>query len=300
MPKWNIVSWTSMLSICAANGHIDDAKAVFDTMPERNIISWNTMLGAFVQKQCLEYAKSFFDSMPEHDTVSWNIIVAAYAEKGHLEQKLAMDMPQRTLASSNALLCGYSQIGHMEEAWQAFHTVLERDVVTWTAMLAAYAQNGNLGLSRRIFDAMPARNVVTWSALIAGYAQNGQPRTTLELFHVSVLFISIMLSSSHAGKLDACRASLVAMTLDYDMRPESQHYSCMVDVLSRAGHLEDAKDLIVNMPYLPHAAYWRSLLGACSRSGDGNGAAAAKSVLDLECRDGAGYMLLANAYSTVH
>ena len=45
--------------------------------------------------------------------------------------------------------------------------------------------------------------------------------------------------------------------------PKIEHYGCMVDILGRAGRLQDARELIRSMPFAPDAIVWRALLGAC-------------------------------------
>ncbi|KAK0579071.1 hypothetical protein LWI29_020458 [Acer saccharum] len=73
-----------------------------------------------------------------------------------------------------------------------------------------------------------------------------------------------------------CHASLVEeglglfdnMKSKYDLEPNLQHYGCIVDLLGRAGHLNEAYKFIMGMPIKPNAILWRSLLSACKRSGD--------------------------------
>jgi hypothetical protein len=43
----------------------------------------------------------------------------------------------------------------------------------------------------------------------------------------------------------------------------AEHYTCMVDLLGHAGHLLEAENFINAMPCKPHAAMWKTLLGAC-------------------------------------
>ena len=47
------------------------------------------------------------------------------------------------------------------------------------------------------------------------------------------------------------------------MIPKAKHYACIVDVLGRARHMDEAHDCILNMHMEPNADVWESLLGAC-------------------------------------
>lgn len=48
----------------------------------------------------------------------------------------------------------------------------------------------------------------------------------------------------------------------YGMKPTIQHFGCLVDLLARAGCLEEAEDFIKAMPIKPDAVLWRTLIWA--------------------------------------
>jgi pentatricopeptide repeat protein len=76
------------------------------------------------------------------------------------------------------------------------------------------------------------------------------------------------------------------------------HWSCMVDILGRAGHLEEAKLLIDSMPVEPDVAAWGALLGACRSYGNVKfGELAAKERVKLEPEIASTYVLLSNIYA---
>ena len=58
------------------------------------------------------------------------------------------------------------------------------------------------------------------------------------------------------------------MRLEHKGAPNAQHYGCMVDLMARAGRLDDARALIGSMPTGPTDTAWRSLLNACRIHGD--------------------------------
>ncbi|WZY91756.1 hypothetical protein YC2023_064085 [Brassica napus] len=47
-----------------------------------------------------------------------------------------------------------------------------------------------------------------------------------------------------------------------------EHYGCMVDILGRAGYLEEAEDFITNIPFEPNGIILSSLLSSCGQSKD--------------------------------
>ncbi|KAK9131206.1 hypothetical protein Sjap_011693 [Stephania japonica] len=77
-----------------------------------------------------------------------------------------------------------------------------------------------------------------------------------------------------------------------------EHYACMVDLLGRAGMLQEACDIIKNMPMEPNVCVWGALLNSCRmyKNTDLAEVAAAK-IFSLETRTAGSYMLLSNLYS---
>jgi hypothetical protein len=72
----------------------------------------------------------------------------------------------------------------------------------------------------------------------------------------------------------------------------------MVDLLGRAGHLAEAKDLISKMPIKPDATVWGCLLGACRIHNNIElGELVAECLYELDPNNAAHYVLLSNIYA---
>lgn len=88
------------------------------------------------------------------------------------------------------------------------------------------------------------------------------------------------------------------MTRDYGITANAKHYTCMIDLLGRAGRLTDAKNLMKNMPFEPDAATWGALLGASRIYGDTElGEKAAEMIFQMEPDNAGMYVLLSNLYA---
>ncbi|KAF5198186.1 Pentatricopeptide repeat-containing protein [Thalictrum thalictroides] len=61
-------------------------------------------------------------------------------------------------------------------------------------------------------------------------------------------FVSILSACSHAGQVETGLNYFDKMSHVRMMKLGSEHYSCMVDMLTRAGRLEEAKKFIETMP----------------------------------------------------
>jgi len=53
------------------------------------------------------------------------------------------------------------------------------------------------------------------------------------------------------------------MSREHCVDPDAEHYSCVVDIYSRAGRLDKAYRFIQRMPMGPTAIDWKALLGGC-------------------------------------
>lgn len=49
----------------------------------------------------------------------------------------------------------------------------------------------------------------------------------------------------------------------YNREPKEEHYGCLVDLLGRAGLLEEAKSINETLPLQWQGELWGSLLAAC-------------------------------------
>lgn len=88
------------------------------------------------------------------------------------------------------------------------------------------------------------------------------------------------------------------MNRDYGIIANSKHYTCMIDLLGRAGHLDDAQNLMKSMPFEPDAATWGALLGASRIHGNTElGEKDAEMVFQMEPDNAGMYVLLLNLYA---
>jgi pentatricopeptide repeat protein len=170
----------------------------------------------------------------------------------------------------------YSRCGLIKEAKNTFDSIGNKDLISWNAMLAAFAQNG---LGRKVIETF--KNMLT---------------TKCKPDHIS--YVSVLSGCSHMGLVDEGKHYFNSMTQVFGISPTNEHFSCMVDLLGRAGLLEEAKSLIEGMPFKPNATVWSALLGACRIHHDLRLAeTAAKKLMEFDVEDSGGYVLLANIYS---
>lgn len=149
---------------------------------------------------------------------------------------------------------------------------IEVDVKLGTALIDMYAKCGDIENSLRVFHSMPAKDVVTWSSMIIGLANHGLGHDALSLFSRmisqglqpnDITFIGVLIACTHLGLVSDGKKYFSSMSVVHGVAPKVEHYGCMVDLLGRSGHIEEARQLISDMPFEPDAVIWRALLGAC-------------------------------------
>jgi pentatricopeptide repeat protein len=114
----------------------------------------------------------------------------------------------------------------------------------------------------------------------------------------AISFIAVLSACSHAGLVDEGREYFNRMSQDYCITPKVEHYSCMADLLGRAGHLGEAVELIDNMPLKPSIQAWGTLLSACRINGNVELAEyLAERIFDIDPENEAYHVLLSNIYA---
>ncbi|KAJ0971433.1 hypothetical protein J5N97_019392 [Dioscorea zingiberensis] len=84
----------------------------------------------------------------------------------------------------------------------------------------------------------------------------------------------------------------------YSVELTVAHYECMVDVLGRVGRLEEAREMVEEMPMRANAVIWGIMLGACEKHGSVEiGEWVARELLELEPWNDGVYVVLSNIYA---
>ncbi|XWS12988.1 hypothetical protein CRYUN_Cryun37aG0137000 [Craigia yunnanensis] len=86
---------------------------------------------------------------------------------------------------------------------------------------------------------------------------------------------------------------------NYNIEPKISHYVTIVDLLGRAGLLDEVKRFIREMPIKPTAAVWGALLGACRMYKNMElGTYAAERVFELDPHYSGPLVLFSNIYAS--
>lgn len=276
----------------------------------------NCFLTMYVKCGSIECGKRLFDEMPKRDLISWNAMISGYAQNGLATDVLELyrEMQAQGVCPDPVTLVGVlSSCAHLgslsvgrevEQKMKASR--FELNPYLNNALINMYSRCGNLVKARAIFDGMPKKTVVSWTAIIGGYGMHGHGETAVYLFDEMLksgirpdgtAFVSVLCACSHAG-LTPKGLDYFASMKRYNLHPGSEHYSCVVDLLGRAGRLNEALELIRSMEVKPDGAVWGALLGACKIHRNLEIAELAfEKVIELEPTNIGYYVLLSNIYS---
>ncbi|PUZ69317.1 hypothetical protein GQ55_2G098200 [Panicum hallii var. hallii] len=280
----------------------------------------NTMLDAYAKGggRDLGAARKLFDMM-ERDVVSWNTMIALYAQNGLSAEALGLYSEMLNVGGGircnavtlSAVLLACAHAGAIQTGKRIHNQVvrlgLEENVYVGTSVVDMYSKCGRVEMARKAFRRIKEKNILSWSAMIAGYGMHGHGQEALEVFNEMrrlglkpnyITFISVLAACSHAGLLNEGRHWFNAMRKEFGIEPGIEHYGCMVDLLGRAGCLDEAHGLIKEMKVKPDAAMWGALLSACRIHKNVELAEiAANRLFELDATNSGYYVLLSNIYA---
>lgn len=297
-------------------GNMESAESLFNKMSKKTIVSWTTMIVGYGKHSYIEAAKKLFDEMPEKDVVPWNAMIGVYIHSTHYKDALStFHEMQRTKIKPDSVTMVYcltacAQLGALDLGIWLHHYITKHNlsitVTLGTALVDMYAKCGNIQKALQVFDEMPSRNSLTWTAIIVGLANHGRAHDAVSHFWKminvglppdDVTFLGVLSACCHGGLVKEGRKIFTQMESNFNISPKCKHYSCMVDLLGRAGLLKEAENLIKNMPIEPNDGVWGALFFACRIHGNVEmGEWAAFKLLELDCNDGGIYVLLASMY----
>ncbi|KAJ4960032.1 hypothetical protein NE237_019942 [Protea cynaroides] len=296
------------------------AQTIFDNMSNRDTVSWNVILTAHFSNGGFEKGLSIFHQMStarvKLNSASWNAVISGCAQNGRNEQALELFVqmqdsgykPNHITVSSLLPACSNleSLRGGKEIHGYSFRHQIIADVTAGTALIFMYAKCGDLELSRRVFDMLSRRDTIAWNTMIMANSMHGNGKEALSVFQKMidsgvkpnhVTFTGVLSGCSHSQLVEEGSLIFNSMSRDYFIEPDADHYSCLVDILSRAGFLDKAYDLIQKMPMEPTACAWGALLGSCRVYKNVElGQMAAHKLFEIEPDNAGNYVLLSNIF----
>lgn len=321
----NSLTIGSLLSACSSLYYLKHGRSLHGWTIKQNLESDVTvetaMIDMYAKCNLVNLSFRVFARTSKKKTVPWNAILAGCVHNGlprkavELFRQMLVEVVEPNNATLNSLLPAYAILADLQQAMN-IHCYLIRSgflsvVQVSTGLIDIYSKCGSLESVHKIFSEIPIKDkdIVVWSATIAGCGMHGHGETAVSLFKEmvqsgvqpnEVTFTSALHACSHGGLLDEGLDLFKFMLENHQTCFRADHYTCIVDLLGRAGRLDEAYDLIRTMPLKPTHAVWGALLGACVIHENVElGEVAAKWLFELEPENPGNYVLLSKLYAAV-
>ncbi|KAK7320215.1 hypothetical protein RJT34_04951 [Clitoria ternatea] len=317
------VTLASILRACAKLTDLNKGKSLHCYMIKSSInldtTVGNSLISMYAKCGVMNDAVGFLNEMITKDTVSYSAIISGFVQNGHAEKALlifcqmqlsGIDLDSATMigllpACSHLAALQYGACCHGQSIVRGFTA----DTSICNAIIDMYAKCGKIHFSRQIFDRMHKRDIVSWNTMIISYGIHGLYIEALSLFHElrasglkpdDVTLIAVLSACSHSGLVAEGKYWFSSMSQDLNISPRMAHYICMVDLLARAGNLDEAYSFIQRMPFQPDVCAWGALLAACKTHRNIEmGERVSKKIQLLGPESTGNFVLMSNIYSSV-
>ncbi|KAL3620037.1 hypothetical protein CASFOL_034949 [Castilleja foliolosa] len=277
--------------------------------------SFITMYGRF---KLVEGCIKIFQEIEYKDIISWNALISSYSLNGLYQEAL-----QEFLSVSKELKPNAYTFGSVLHAIASSESIslrqgqrchgyirklgLNTDPVVSGALLDMYAKRGSICESLKVFHESTQKSQFSWTAIISAYSRHGDYESVMEYFKKmvtdgekpdSITFLSVLTSCGRNGMVDVGIEVFNSMVNEYLVEPSPEHYSCVVDMLGRAGRLKEAEEFLGRIPGGPGISVLQSLLGSCRNYGDVEmGIRVSDALIEMEPNESGSYVLMSNLFA---
>ncbi|KAF3449619.1 hypothetical protein FNV43_RR10350 [Rhamnella rubrinervis] len=315
-------TYPALLKACSLLLALDDGMQIhghiFKLGLQGDVFVQNSLINMYGKCKEIGLSCAVFEQMLEKSVASWSAIIAAHAYLGMWSECLMYfgDMSREgcwrpeesTLVS---VLSACTHLGALDLGRCTHGSLLTNinglNVIVETSLIDMYVKCGSLDKGLCLFHKMIKKNQLSYSVIISGLAMHGHGREALKVFSEmlkeglapdDVTYVGVLSACSHAGLINEGLRFFNRMQYEHGIAPTVQHYGCLVDLMGRAGKLDEAIKIINSMRIRPNEVIWRSLLSACRVHQNMKiGEIATINLCRLNSNNPGDYLLLSNMYA---
>ncbi|MQM19646.1 hypothetical protein Taro_052654 [Colocasia esculenta] len=287
-PCFDVVLGSAVVYMYGQCGDRKSARKAFDLMDARNVVSWNSIIVTYGKsgdgEESMKLLRQMFRKSMRPDELTLSSVLSSCAELAKANEVLQLHNYvmksglENFISIGNALIGAHAKCGHIYDAFVSFGLIPKPDVIAWTSMISACAFHGLGKEALDIFEKMLHSGV--------------RPDDTV--------FLVLLSACSHSGLVDAGIKYFLSMVKEHGIKPTAEHYTCLVDLLGRAGFLDDAYKFLRSIPSQNTASNLGAFLGACKLHGNMKLAeGAADLLLSLQPNESVNYVLMSKIYAVV-
>ncbi|XP_043721538.1 putative pentatricopeptide repeat-containing protein At3g15130 [Telopea speciosissima] len=318
-------TYSSVLKSCSGLGAIKEGAQIHASLITRGFpialhkIMSSVLIDFYVKCRCLDEAIKLFDRIEPKNVVLWTAMIIGYVQEGGLQE--AMDLFRQFMETGaevdgfvlSSMMSAFADFALVEQGKQIHSFTVKvpsgLDVSVANSVVDMYVKCGLMEDAEKRFNEIPVKNVVSWTVMITGYGKHGSGKDAIRLFEEmqlenidpdEVTYLAVLSACSHAGLIEESHKYFSRLCKDHQCEPKIEHYACMVDLLGRAGRLEEARNLIKTMPFEPSVGIWQTLLSACRLHKDLDiGREVGEVLLKLDCDNPVNHVMMSNLYVEV-
>ncbi|GMP94097.1 hypothetical protein CsSME_00043684 [Camellia sinensis var. sinensis] len=288
----------------------------------RNLITWNSMIAGMMLNGQTENAIELFTQLESEglkpDSATWNSMISGFMHLGkEVEAFIFFKKMQSvgimpSLKSITSLLPICAALSALRSGKEIHGHTIRTDICTdefiCTSLIDMYMKCGLSSWAQRTFNqfVIKTNDPVIWNAMISGYGKNGETELAFKIFYQMVeekvipnvaTFNCILSMCSHAGLVEKGWQIFRMMNQNYGLSPTPEHFNCIVDLLGRSGWLDEAREVLQEIPN-PSASVIASLVNASICHSDFKlGEEMAKMLSELEPQNPTPFVILSNIYA---
>ncbi|KAJ6367118.1 hypothetical protein OIU77_003488 [Salix suchowensis] len=238
------ITKTALMDMYSKYGCLGESVKVFEEMEVRDVVTWNALVSSFLRHGLAK-------GSAWKDEVLRNSLIAGCVKHGRYEEAFLVMSSMRPNAV--ALTTALAACSDNSDLWigMQIHCVALRfgfiaNTQLCNVLLDMYAKCGRILKSRSIFDGICHKTVVSWTSMIDAYGRHGHGEEALKLFKEmgqegsrvlpnSVTLLAVLSACGHSGLVKEGRELFNSAREKYGLDPNQEHYSCLIDILGRAG-----------------------------------------------------------------
>ncbi|KAG8390349.1 hypothetical protein BUALT_Bualt01G0074300 [Buddleja alternifolia] len=289
---------------------------IIKTNADNDIVVGNALVDAYAGLHMVDCALSLAKGMKNKNVITYTVLVSKLNQIGL--HKTTLDVIKHIQDDDikmdgfiiSSFLPASANLGALRTGKQLHCYSIVSGFMKWISVL-----NGLIDLygkcrcthdALKAFREIPSPDSISWNGLMHGYVFNGHitsALSTLEDMRLagatpdSITLSIVLFACGQGGLVDMGVEYFHSLSKLYDIKVEMNHYNLLVDLLGRAGRLDEATGVMKSMPFSVDASIYKRLLHACKLHGNILlGEEMAKKGLELEPDDTEFYVVLASMY----
>jgi pentatricopeptide repeat protein len=280
----------------------------------------NSLIDMYSMCDDLSLARKIFGLITDKTVVSWSAMIKGYALNGNCLEALSLFIEMKLSGTKVDfvtvinILPAFAKIGALHYVrylhGYSLKTNLDSLKSLKTSFLSSYAKCGCIEMGRKLFDEEKNshKDIIAWNSMITAYSNHGEWFQCFQLYDQmklsnvkpdQVTFLGMLTACVNSGLVEKGKEIFKEMVKIYGYQPSKEHNACMVDLLGRAGKIDEASKIIETHQLNSDARVYGPLLSACKMHESETDFAeiSAEKLINMEPKNAGNYVLLSNIYA---